>query len=104
MLHARLKQCPSLGLVPAGARERAQLARACDQRVGRAARAYQDAGYHDGRGADSSTAVKWWVRWTRAAKVSMVQRATVFDGDEAQRAVEDVLIMFAVWLVAMCAE
>ena len=59
---------------------------------------YQDAGYHDNAGGDKSTAVRWWVRWTRRMKIGMVQRASELNL-ASQRAVEDKLILFAVWLV-----
>jgi len=83
----------------AGAEERAQLARASDPWLQRAALSYQDAGYHDGRGADTTPAVRWWVRWTRRRGQPMMQMAPAAAGVQAQRAVEDLLILFAVWLV-----
>ena len=64
-----------------------------------AARAYLDAGYYDGAGADRSSAVRWWVRWTRRRGMSVVQMAEPTASSAALRAVEDTLILFAVWLV-----
>jgi len=83
----------------AGDEEKQQLARAADPWLQRAALSYQDAGYHDGRGADTTSAVRWWVRWTRKRGHSMMQMAPAAAGVQAQRAVEDLLILFAVWLV-----
>ena len=60
--------------------------------------ALQDAAYHDKRGADASTAVRWWIRWTRARRVSPVQVTTVWSRPEERRAVEGLLEQFAVWL------
>ena len=82
-----------------GGEGRAQLRRAKDPWLLRAAAAYQDAGYHDGVGGDGSTAVRWWVRWTRNRGESMVKMASPIDGVDAQRRVEESLILFAVWLV-----
>lgn len=86
-------------LVCAGEREQAHLRRAHDPWLAHAARAYLDAGYCDGAGADRSSAVRWWVRWTRRRGMSVVQMVEPSASSAALRAVEDTLILFAVWLV-----
>ena len=46
------------------------------------------AAYHDRRGGDESTAVKWWRRWCAACGCAPVMRATPLQGLKAQREVE----------------
>lgn len=77
---------------------RRHLQRAADPCLEQRANVMRDAAYHDKKGADRSTAVSWWLRWTKARGVSPVQQTTVWSRACEQRAVEHLLEVFAVWL------
>ena len=62
------------------------------------AKRLQDAAYCDAHGADTSSAVRWWVRWRRAQGKSPVLRTEVTASLERKREVEGTLCLFASWL------
>jgi hypothetical protein len=76
-----------------------QLLRARSRGLAEKAVMFVDAAYHDRRGGDESTAVKWWRRWCAACGCAPVMRATPLQGLKAQREIESCLMMFATWLL-----
>ena len=77
---------------------RVHLQYAADAQLVHRAATLRDAAYHDKRGADTTTAVKWWVRWTRALGQAPILQSRVVSTQAEHRAVESMLELFATWL------
>ena len=62
--------------------------------------AYANMGSADMKGNDTSTAVRWYLKWCWFADEEVISRLQAFSTWDEKRAVENKLIAFFIWLVA----
>ena len=63
--------------------------------------AYANMGSADMKGNDTSTPVRWYVKWCWFADEEVVSKLQAFSTWDEKRKVEEKLIAFIIWLVAI---
>ena len=77
-----------------------QLRKARDRILRAQGDAYANMGSADMKGNDTSTAVRWYLKWCWFAEEEVISRLQAFSTWDEKRAVENKMIAFFIWLVA----